>query len=161
VLGNHDVGISRDPRARAAAPDDLAPVVLLGDESTEVELRGSRIQIVGVDPRTYMSGRANPAALVDRTADLRILLCHFPRVADRLPPNAFQLVLAGHLHDGQIAVPYVLGKLRLAHLRFPYPQGLYRLPAGTMHVSPGLGTTFVPLRFAARPEVTELVLQPA
>ena len=30
-----------------------------------------------------------------------------------------------------------------------------------MHVSPGLGTTFVPFRFFARPEATELVLRPA
>ena len=29
-----------------------------------------------------------------------------------------------------------------------------------MHVSPGTGTTFVPFRFFARPEVTELVLRP-
>jgi predicted MPP superfamily phosphohydrolase len=28
-----------------------------------------------------------------------------------------------------------------------------------MHVSPGTGTTFVPFRFFARPEVTELVLK--
>jgi predicted MPP superfamily phosphohydrolase len=28
-----------------------------------------------------------------------------------------------------------------------------------MHGSPGLGTTFVPFRFAARPEATELVLR--
>jgi predicted MPP superfamily phosphohydrolase len=28
-----------------------------------------------------------------------------------------------------------------------------------MHVSPGLGTTFVPFRFFARPEGTELVLR--
>jgi predicted MPP superfamily phosphohydrolase len=30
-----------------------------------------------------------------------------------------------------------------------------------MHVSAGLGTTFVPFRFGARPEATELVLLPA
>jgi len=30
-----------------------------------------------------------------------------------------------------------------------------------MHVSPGLGTTFVPFRFAARPEATELSLESA
>jgi predicted MPP superfamily phosphohydrolase len=30
-----------------------------------------------------------------------------------------------------------------------------------MHVSPGLGTTFVPLRYFARPEATELVLRSA
>jgi predicted MPP superfamily phosphohydrolase len=28
-----------------------------------------------------------------------------------------------------------------------------------MHLSPGLGTTFVPFRFFARPEATELVLR--
>jgi len=28
-----------------------------------------------------------------------------------------------------------------------------------MHVSPGLGTTFVPFRLFARPEATELVLR--
>ena len=37
-------------------------------------------------------------------------------------------------------------------------EGLYRRPGGVMHVSPGLGTTFVPFRFFARPEATELVL---
>jgi predicted MPP superfamily phosphohydrolase len=30
-----------------------------------------------------------------------------------------------------------------------------------MHISPGTGTTFVPFRFLARPEVTELVLRRA
>src|SRR5205085_4327171 len=62
------------------------------------------------------------------------------------------LVLSGHLHSGQITIPYGIGKLRLAHLRPGYFEGLYVRPAATLHVSPGLGTTFVPFRFAARPE---------
>ena len=36
---------------------------------------------------------------------------------------------------------------------------LYREGGVTLHVSPGLGTTFVPVRLFARPEVTELVLR--
>ena len=39
--------------------------------------------------------------------------------------------------------------------------GLYDLPGSVLHVSPGTGTTFVPFRFLARPEVTELVLRSA
>jgi predicted MPP superfamily phosphohydrolase len=70
-------------------------------------------------------------------------------------------VLTGHMHDGQITVPYPGGKLRLAHPTARYQRGVYRGAAGGMHVSPGLGTTFVPLRFAARPEATELVLRSA
>jgi predicted MPP superfamily phosphohydrolase len=161
VLGNHDYADSRDPFSKPVGEVDLGRGTLLADEAVTVELRGRRVQIVGVDPRTYMRLDARPWALADPTADLRILLCHFPRVVDRLPEGAFDLVLAGHTHDGQISLPYPGGKLRLAHPRVPYNHGVYRRPAATLHVSSGLGTTFVPLRFFARPEVTELGLVPA
>jgi uncharacterized protein len=160
VLGNHDVKHSRDPFSRAAGLDDLAPARLLVDEAETIELRGRRVQIVGVDPRAYRQGTSRPWELVDESAELRILLCHFPYVLDFLPPGAFDLVLSGHMHDGQISLP--LGrerKYRFAHPRTRYATGLYERPGGTMHVSPGLGTTFVPFRFFARPEATELVVQ--
>jgi uncharacterized protein len=160
VLGNHDVEYTRDPFSRAAGLGDLDPARLLVDEAVTVDVRDRRVQIVGVDPRAYRRKRSEPWKLVDESADLRVLLCHFPYVLDFLPPGAFHLVLAGHMHDGQISLP--LGrerKLRFAHPRTRYATGLYRSPRGTMHVSPGLGTTFVPFRFFARPEATELVLQ--
>jgi predicted MPP superfamily phosphohydrolase len=160
VLGNHDVEHSRDPFSRAAGLSELAPARLLVDETTTVDVRGARVQIVGVDPRAYRQGASKPWELVDESADLRILLCHFPYVLDFLPPGAFDLVLAGHMHDGQISLP--LGrsrKYRFAHPNTRYAAGLYRRPPATLHVSPGLGTTFIPFRFFARPEATELVLQ--
>jgi uncharacterized protein len=160
VLGNHDVEHSRDPFSRAAGLTDLAPARLLVDESATAEVRGRRVQIVGVDPRAYRQGTSKPWKLMDDDADLRILLCHFPYVLDFLPPGAFDLVLAGHMHDGQISLP--LGpkrKYRFAHPNTRYAVGLYPRPASTMHVSAGLGTTFVPFRFFARPEATELVLK--
>ncbi len=159
VLGNHDFAISRDPFSKPSAVLDLGSTALLADEARTLELRGRRVQIVGVDPRSYRRGTSRPAELADPDADLRILLCHFPNVIDKLPAGVFDLVLAGHLHAGQIVVPYGRGKLRLAHLRWTYAEGLYRRPGGVLHVSPGLGTTFVPFRFFARPEATELVLQ--
>jgi predicted MPP superfamily phosphohydrolase len=162
VLGNHDVEHSRDPFSRAAGLSDLTPARLLVDEAETVELRGRRGQLVGVDPREYREPYPEPWRLSDESADLRILLCHYPSVLDFLPPGAFDLVLAGHMHDGQIAVP--LGRtrrFRFAHPRTRYAAGLFVRPGGTMHVSPGLGTSFVPFRFFARPEATELVLQRA
>jgi predicted MPP superfamily phosphohydrolase len=161
VLGNHDVEHSRDPFSRSAGLTDLAPAQLLVDEAETIELRGRRVQIVGVDPRTYRRRRAEPWRHADPDADLRILLCHFPYIVDRLPEGAFHLVLSGHLHDGQITIPYGFGKVRLAHLDWRYTDDVYVRPAATMHVSPGLGTSFVPFRFFARPEATELVLHPA
>jgi uncharacterized protein len=160
VLGNHDVEYTRDPFSRAAGLSDLGPTRLLVDESATVELRGRRVQVVGVDPRAYRQRRSEPWELSDDSADLRILLCHFPYVLDLLPPGSFDLVLAGHMHDGQISLPLGAGrKFRFAHPHTRYATGVYERPGGTMHVSPGLGTTFVPFRFFARPEATELVLE--
>jgi predicted MPP superfamily phosphohydrolase len=162
VLGNHDLAISRDPQARRSDLQELEPATLLRDEGTSLELRGKTVWIAGADARLIVHSRlrADPGSLA-RDADLRILLCHYPRVVDQLEPGLFDLVLTGHMHDGQIALPYPGGKLRFAHLTAPYAKGLYRRPGGLMHVSPGLGTTFVPFRFAARPEATELVLRSA
>jgi predicted MPP superfamily phosphohydrolase len=136
--------------------------VLLRDGSRVVELRGRRVLVAGCHPRLIVRRipKVDPNSLGGE-ADLRILLCHYPRVLDLLEPGRFDLVLAGHMHDGQICVPYPGGKLRLAHPRAPYQVGVYRSRAAAMHVSPGLGTTFVPFRFASRPEATELVLRAA
>jgi uncharacterized protein len=158
VLGNHDFAASKDPFSQKVDLVDLSPARLLVDEAETVELRGRKVQVVGVDPRSYRAGTARPERFVDPDADLRILLCHFPQVIDRLSPGAFDLVLAGHLHAGQITVPYPRGRLRLAHLRWTYVEGLYERPGGTLHLSAGLGTTFVPFRFFARPAAYELRL---
>jgi len=162
VLGNHDIALSRDPQSRKSDLRELEPVTLLRDEGRLLELRGRSVWIAGADPRLIVhdSERLDPNRL-GRDADLSILLCHYPRVLDLLEPGRFDLVLAGHLHDGQICLPYPGGKIALAHPRERYTAGVFRSPSATMHVSPGLGTTFVPFRFAARPEATELVLRPA
>ena len=136
-------------------------MTVLFDTATERELRGRRVQIVGVDPRSYALYEAHPGELADAMADLRILLCHFPGVVRRVPESSFHLILAGHFHAGQIVVPLPGRRLRLAHVGAGDVEGLYRYGRTSLHVSPGLGTTFVPFRFFARPEVTELVVRSA
>jgi len=162
VLGNHDVAVSRDPFSRAAELEGLAEVsVLLRDDAAVAERRGARLQLVGADAISYQRGDARPWELADPDAKLRILLCHFPGIGRMLPAGSFELVLAGHLHAGQIALPYPGGRVLFAHPRARVVAGLYETSGGVMHVSPGTGTTFVPIRFCARPEVTELVLRRA
>ena len=161
VLGNHDFADSRDPFSQRVDPEAIGAlenVTLLCDEATEVELRGRRIQIVGVDALSYAARTAAPHELADASADLRILLCHFPGIVRRIP-ESFHLILSGHYHAGQIVVPYPGGRLRLAHLRARDVEGVHAYGATKLHVSAGLGTTFVPFRLFARPEVTELVVR--
>ena len=161
VLGNHDFADSRDPlsqRIELESLEDIEGLTLLTDESITIEVRGRHVQIVGVDPRSYARREARPDLLTDESTDLRILLCHFPGIVRRIPP-VFHLVLAGHYHSGQIVIPYPGGKLRLAHLGARDVEGVHDYGATKLHVSPGLGTTFVPFRLFARPEVTELVVR--
>ena len=112
---------------------------MLSDEARTIELRGRRVQVVGVDPRSYRRGHGAARRLADLDADLRILLCHFPNVIDRLRPGVFDLVLAGHLHAGQICIPYGRGKVRLAHLRWTYAEGLYDGREASCTSRPGSG----------------------
>src|SRR5262245_51165813 len=159
VLGNHDVAVTRDPFSRAAELRDLGQAVLLRDRAETLELRGEPVAVVGVDPETYRLRASAPHRLVDPEATFRLLLCHFPRVVERIPPASFDLVLAGHLHAGQISIPLGRRRVGLAHPRARFVAGVYETSAGVMHVSPGTGTTFVPFRLFSRPEVTELVLR--
>jgi uncharacterized protein len=158
VLGNHDYADSRDPFSKPVGAVDLGRGTVLLDDAVTLDLRGRRVQLVGIDPRTYMRRESRPWERADPDADVRILLCHFPRVVDFLPDRSFDLVLSGHMHDGQICLPYGRGKVRIAHPRAPYNHGLYHRAGAVLHVSAGLGTTFVPFRFFARPEATELRL---
>jgi predicted MPP superfamily phosphohydrolase len=63
------------------------------------------------------------------------------------------------MHAGQIVLPLPGRTLALAHPRAPELAGVHVTPAGVLHVSPGTGTSLLPLRFCARPEATELVLR--
>jgi len=156
IVGNHDLAVSRDPFSKAVELRELRPATLLLDEGRMLEVRGKSVWVAGLDP---VSRGREPDLRHD--ADLSVLLSHFPSVLDRLGDGAFDVVLAGHMHDGQICLPYPGGKVRFAHPAARYTHGLYRRGGTTMHVSPGLGTTFVPFRFFARPEATELVLRQA
>ena len=162
VLGNHDVEVTRDPFSQPtdASVVEKSGAVLLENDSVLRTMNGKTVQVVGGDQSLgpYWS---RVAQLADPEADLRIQLFHFPDVVRHLPPGAFDLVLAGHLHGGQICIPTPRGKVRLEHLRAPHWEGLHDTPAGTLHVSRGLGTSFVPFRFLARPEATRLVLRSA
>jgi predicted MPP superfamily phosphohydrolase len=161
VLGNHDVAATRDPFSSSADLTGLEEqgARLLEHDAVTFEVSGRKVQVAGADPRRRRKGLRE---LADPEADLRILLVHFPDDARTLAPGDFHLTLAGHLHGGQICIPTPRGrKVRLEHLRAPYWEGLFELPAGALHVSRGLGTSFVPFRLLARPEATRLTLRAA
>jgi uncharacterized protein len=163
VLGNHDVGDTHDPFSRGIVIDDWgsAPVTVLRDSSAVVNWRGCEIELAGVDPRLFADGTNQPPErLFTRPGAVRVLLSHFPAVPAQMPPGTCSLALCGHLHGGQICLPGLHGKVRLSHRNYRFNEGVFEEPDATVVVSRGLGTTLVPFRLFARPEVSLLRLRP-
>lgn len=160
VLGNHDLARGRDPFAQGWEADDLGGLTLLDGAAIELSLSGHRVCIGGASAaRMLRDPGYDPTIHLDPSAELRLLLCHFPDMLPRLAPGIAHLVLAGHLHGGQICLPWPGGRIGM-HYPFAGPISAMEASNGTvMHVSPGIGTTFVPLRFLAQPEVTLLRLR--
>jgi len=183
VPGNHDVPLHNvwmrfmQPldKYRRFITEDLRPVH-----------QDEEIAVIGLNTArslTIKGGRINESQVAwmrEKLCDLdekivRIVVTHHPfdlpeghderdlvgraRMAmETLASCGADIFLAGHLHAGQITLPLPGGRIPLAHPRWRYIHGLYRRNGATLHVSAGLGTTFVPFRFLARPEATELVL---
>jgi len=96
------------------------------------------------------------AALAGLAPDVpTLLLSHRPEIFPAAAERKIALTLSGHYHGGQIQLPLPGGgATSLAHLRTPYPEGLYRIGGSRLYVSRGIGTTFTPVRLGAWPEVT-------
>jgi len=87
-----------------------------------------------------------------------LLLSHRPEIFPQAAAHGIPLTLAGHWHGGQIKLGLAGMGISLAHLRTPYPEGLFRINASRLYVSRGIGTTFTPVRLNVPPEVTLLHL---
>jgi predicted MPP superfamily phosphohydrolase len=155
-MGNHDhFGDVRALQAKLAR----GGARVLRNEGTVVEHRGARLWIAGVDD-TWTDRADLPRALAGRPDGMTtLLLSHDPGVFDHAACSTVDLVLSGHTHAGQIAVPFAVGALNLSRLGSAYSSGTYRRGGSNMYVSPGLGTTGPPVRIGAAPAITLLVLR--
>lgn len=110
----------------------------------------------GVPARAYRKGGCTPG-LGQAHTEKRILLVHYPAFVDQEKIGAFDLVLAGHSHGGQVRLPGI-GSLILPHGVGRYDRGLFQTRAGPLYVNPGIGTWLIRVRFGCRPELTVIEL---
>ena len=158
VLGNHDHW-SGGPEVRRALRSAGAEV--LDNAHTTIELRGQRLQVLGLDD-SYTGHADVERATRGLRPDLPCVgLSHIAEEADRLWAAGVPLVLAGHTHAGQVTLAR-LNELALGRLiGHKYVHGLYGSrsappPRGSVYVGAGIGAAVIPLRVGerARREVT-------
>jgi uncharacterized protein len=153
VLGNHDWKQAGDRMWRALA-------------NAGIDVLENRAAAVG---DFHVAGLADvrlrrpdlPSALAGVPADAPvILLAHDPDVFPFVPDRV-ALTLAGHLHGGQIAIPVVRRPAIPSRYGERYVRGHVVEDGRHLYVSSGLGTSGLPLRFLAPPEVVVLELRSA
>ncbi|MGQ9790890.1 MAG: metallophosphoesterase [Armatimonadota bacterium] len=171
-------GNSEHKPSRLSHPSRLADalakagVQLLNNEVRTIVYRDSTIWLAGVDDPHSEHADLEKVAPSSRRADLHLLLAHSPDVLQHPHSTAFDLILCGHTHCGQIRIPG-WGAL-WSHTRLGRwvgeplipPEQIARrlrrsLPQPHVIVSPGIATVGTPLlkmRLFCPPEVTVLRL---
>ncbi|HSJ24542.1 MAG TPA: metallophosphoesterase [Longimicrobiales bacterium] len=168
VPGNHDyrdVGIERwhDAVARRPTLVDLtnrcrtvsvsrAP----GPEAT------ARLCIAGVDDLAHGRPRLDFLPPLEQR-DFTLLLAHHPDQAERARRalDSVDLIVSGHTHAGQVRLPFLGAVINSAEHPELYEAGVRRRPWTQVYTSRGIGTTHLPVRFLAPPEIAVLELTAA
>jgi hypothetical protein len=163
VLGNHDVMTGKELVADALAR--YAPELrLLRDECVRLPA-AAPLHLAGIeDPGRDWTEHGHGLATIEKLAAAApsdgpvFLLAHRPDAFAQAAALGFRLVLAGHFHGGQLALPVADGRWNAARFLTPYHRGLYRIREATLYVSRGLGFAGPRVRFGSRPEIAVLEL---
>ncbi len=152
VAGNHDHRLGIKDMYRAL---EQIGIHSLHNENITVNTPAGMISVLGVDDIMY-SGDLRTAMRGWRNDLPTILLSHRPEIFDEAARFGIGLTLSGHTHGGQFNIAGLAPSL----LETRYTYGVYRLGEGhLLHVSCGVGTTGVPMRFGTTPEIVEIILE--
>jgi len=152
-LGNHEsITDTEDSITRLFAEQGIH---ILRQERAAIRLGGDTINLIGVDD-SIPNEKAVEGLVMPGTVN--ILLNHNPNDFDQAVELGFDLMLAGHTHGGQLSLESLHRGLSLARLETPYVSGWFKKSGGQPYVNRGIGTTILPIRLGARPEITILEL---
>ena len=154
ILGNWEHWSGVDLKALAAlyAEND---VTLLVNNCISLSSIGLRLSIAGFDDYTAGQPDANQTFLNCGKDDHIIIAEHSPGLFEETPPPEMPkpaFSLAGHTHGGQLAIGNKAIFTPPGSGRFV--SGWYTTLWGDLYVSKGIGTSVLPLRIGARPEIS-------
>lgn len=165
VTGNHEYWSGKAEEICRIIEDAGATVLNAG--CAELNVNGQHINICGIpDPYSTVD---TEEALTRAAADIRqgaftVLLSHRPElIANYASMNAFDLVVSGHAHGGQVRIPFLVNGLFAPNQGWlpQYAGGLYEVDDTVLVVSRGLAreSTRLP-RIFNRPELVVIEICP-
>lgn len=125
---------------------------LLKNQNIQLTKEGaSTIYLIGIDSLVGGNPDVEMSLQEVDTNAFTIVLTHAPDLISQLPSNGIDLVLAGHSHGGQIALPFI-GALNKKEGALSYSKGEYWINQTQLIVSNGMGTTDTDIRIFADPQ---------
>lgn len=166
VTGNHESRIDGFTELKNGLV--ALGVVVLEDQSVQIEKDGASITVIGVnDPAFRTSDLFGDSANVlekqlrnlKKDDSFTVLLSHRPEVFDVYASFGLDLVLSGHTHAGQFRLPYFGGVYAPNQGFFPeYDAGLFTKDQTNMIVSRGAGNSLIPFRINNKAEIVIIEL---
>lgn len=115
----------------------------------------SKILISGISTNYYGNIPINEKLkdtsdfLQKEDVNYKILLIHEPDYIEQIDED-FDLILAGHSHNGQITLPFI-GALYTPKGSKKYYKNYYKIKTSDLYISSGLGTSILPFRLFNKP----------
>ncbi len=152
TLGNHD---SWYDYGRVRQSFEKEGIRVLDDQAVKIEHQGSSFWLVGFADQ--WTGRPKIAATLKQITDdaPAIAFTHNPDLFPAIPKR-IALTIAGHTHGGQIWLPFI-GRPVISDRSY----AIGHIIEGGRHlfVTPGIGTSIMPVRFGVPPEISILTIK--
>ena len=128
---------------------------MLGNDWTQIDVHGEPMVVIGNETPWFTPA---PDLTNCPQGPFRLCLSHSPDHIAWARAHRVDLMLAGHVHGGQVRLP-VFGSLVVpSRYGRKFDGGTYHEPPTVLHVSRGLSGE-EPLRINCRPEVSKLILE--
>ncbi len=124
--------------------DGLEPIVISGISSSKLDIK-KKVESFN-DYLDSFNGD------LDKKPKFSILLIHEPDFVDSLNVDNYDLILAGHSHNGQVVIPFIGGLIRKENAK-KYYKPYYKINDTDFYISGGLGTEDVEFRLFNRPSI--------
>lgn len=136
VIGNHEYCLD-DMEGVLKQISDCG-VVVLENQTARITRGDSSIYVTGISDPAFSGEEASKLKLQSDLAKVQpqegynIMLFHRANMLDQLPKSGYDLILTGHLHGGQIRLPFVGGIIAPNGQWMPdYSAGKYDLNQNT------------------------------
>lgn len=146
VLGNHDGWHDEDGITKSLEANGIKIL----KNSSELVKAAKPFYIAGVED--MQTGNPDTQKALAGTSGSVILLSHTPDIIESVPAGV-KLVLAGHLHGGQVVIPRHGPLVAPSKFGTKYASGFFDENGKKLIVTKGLGTSILPLRFHCIPEI--------